>query len=493
MLKSHFICFLFVSTIIAVFPCSGETDSFHNEQHEITFNLQKMDASTVSAVNDKPEKHYLAAFGGMMLVNTTISSWNRFVSRASWAKVGWDDVIHFYDRQQSWDTDWYWTNFALHPYQGALTYMAARGSNLNAAESFFMATLASTAWEYLYELNAPSKNDLIYTPIGGFAVGEMFYRLSLEADQINRLYGYLINPMRTYTEFVTGEKPRGTTGHIYDISLKFSVGTTKTYSWFSGNDAPDSDSELYPVFISPEFTVIYNDPYGWDSNEPYSQFELTMGGAFGAGSGEDSGSNADFMYDITILSNGMLFSRAPDMGENKDTTIGIVFDYDFIWHSFMELSALSPGFAIKQRIRNKASTIEWQWHLDTLLLGTSDYYYFMHDLVPETKTRREYSYNTGFESVFMWKRTGSQGQTLNTGTRFYAMWDFPDQVQTGAHSGWDFVCISNLDYEVPVSSHVNIGFGNNLYLKKCIYYGAPDIFQTVYTGTVFARLKPGQK
>ena len=73
------------------------------------------------------------------------------------------------------------------------------------------------------------------------------------------------------------------------------------------------------------------------------------------------------MYDIHIFSNGMLFARNVDWGENLDTTLGIVLDYDFMWHSFMEFSSLAPGFAIKQRYNGSNNIIKWQFHLDALL------------------------------------------------------------------------------------------------------------------------------
>jgi len=482
MLKTERILPYFFMFLLAAF-CSS---SFLTAEESGTGSLQEPDAA-VGETDSQPEKHYLAAAGGVILFNTFLSGWNRYVSKASWAQVTPDDMLHCYENERAWDTDWYWTNFVLHPYQGGLYYMAARSSNLNQFESFCISVLGSTAWEYLGELNAPSNNDLIYTPIGGFAVGEILYRLSLEAGGLSRLSGYLLNPMKPYAEFVTGEKQPATAGHIYDLSLKLSAGSTGTYTSFSGSAAPDSARELYPVFVSPEVSVVYNDPYGWDSDIPYSQFNLTMSGALGAGSGEDGESAA--MYDVTLLATGMLFSRSPDFGPDRDTTVGMVFDYDFLWHSFMELSALSPGFAFKQRIRrNDGRTIEWQIHLDALLLGTDDYYYFMHGLIPKTGTRRNYSYTTGAESVLSWKHTGRDGRILDTGLRLYAMYDFPGQVQDAAYPGWEFTGIGTLNYEVPVGEHVHVGLGNCLYLKKGVYYGTADVFQRVYTGTVFTRL-----
>ena len=66
------------------------------------------------------KKHPLVGISGMLVANGVISGWNRFVTRSSWAQVTLDDILNFPNRTVAFDTDWYWTNFVLHPYQGAL-------------------------------------------------------------------------------------------------------------------------------------------------------------------------------------------------------------------------------------------------------------------------------------------------------------------------------------------------------------------------------------
>jgi hypothetical protein len=443
--------------------------------------------------DQKPEKHYFLAFGGVLLVNSTVNIWNRFVFKDEMSDVTWDYASHFYDHDWVWDTDCSWTNFYLHPYQGSLYYMSARGCGLNQFESLLYAAAGSAMWEYFGETTAPSRNDVIYTPSCGFALGEMLYRLSLEADEISRICGFLINPMRLYTEPVTGHRPYGSAGHIYDISLKFGIGTQLLHTSFSGSDSSDAKNEVFPVFVYPEFAVVYNDPYGWDSNIPFSQFELTEHSAVGKGSGSENGGHKDVMFDITLVSSGMLFSRAPDFGSDRDTTAGIGLDYDFIWQSSREFSDIAPGFIFKQRIRHEdGSKSEWQIHQNWVALGTSDYWYFLHNSIPKTETRRNYSFNTGSGTQLKYVYTTAGGCIIDTSIKFYALWDFPGQKQNNAHTGWEFIGFCTLNGEVPVSRHVNIGLANELYLKKSVYNGTFDVFHTAYTGSVFARLTTGR-
>ncbi len=490
---------LFFMSASLIFSQANIKKQVADNNTKITFDSTKLLSGTTTEYTEdgQVKKHYFTALGAMLLDNIFISSYNRFVSKAHWAQVTWDDAKEFYKHDMEWDTDWYWTNFVLHPYQGSLYYMGARSANLNAGESFAVTVLGSTIWEYFCETNAPSKNDMVYTTVGAFAVGEMLYRLSIEAEPKSRLARRIINPDSMFTEWVTGEAPRGTTGNIDSFSLRFIAGTTHAHTAFE--KVFSNDTEIFPVFAGPEFAVVYNDPYGWDSNTPYSQFELTMGAQFGAGSGEgESKLNEKFMYDIHITSNGMLFSRAVNWGDNKDTTIGLIFDYDFIWHSFIELSSLSPGFAIKQRINHHGgSKSEWQIHIDALMLGTTDYYYYRRDGALEPKgiisapdyTFRDYNYTYGNETVLKYKYTGKNGWILDTDFHGYAMRVFCNQLQLNMTSGWELIGIATVNAELPVNEKVNIGLGNQVYLKKTIYDEIPEIFQTVYTGSIFARLK----
>ena len=457
---------------------------------DITFSPAPLSATETygDAVHQENDgkKHYLVALSGAIVTDLGIFLWNRFALGSGWTRVTPDYAAHFYEHAQSWDKDWYWTNFVLHPYQGALSYMAARSANLNRIESFALATLMDFAWEYFCETNAPSKNDLVYSSLGAFPVGEMLYRLSLEAEQLHALFGYVVNPERIWSEFWTKQKPRGTVGNIHELSLSFGVGTG--YARTAFGYGLDTQREVFPVFAAPNIAIVYNDPYGHDSNNPYSQFNMDIGFALGFGSGTAMNSVDEyFLHDIRIISDGMLLSRAPALGDTA-ATVGVVFEYDFIWNNVVQLSSLAPGIAFKQRASFDNSDIEWQLHGAWIALGTTEYEYLYRGAVETPDSLfREYSYTTGAELVARLRWKTLAGNALSFDLHGYAMYDFADQTQHFADTGWEFIGVATAGYELALSRLVRLGVQDQLYLKRTRYREQEDVFLVANAAGVFVK------
>ncbi len=413
--------------------------------------------------------------------------WCRFGYGANWAQVTWDDISTF--RKPEWDTDWVWTNFVLHPFQGGLYYLSARNSNLNRLESLAITAAGDAVWEWFYETQEPSINDLVYSFVGGFMTGEIMYRLSLETAQTNEFFGFLINPMRVWTDPITGEKPRGTHGHIKELSARLSIGTSRSNTQTDGDRDED---EHFPLSISPEFYVVYGNPYGHDSNEPFSQFNFRIGGGIGRTSGAWRGEHEiekKIMYDVFLNSSGILFSRAPG-GEDEDcqTTTALVLDYDFRWHSLIDLSALAPSFAINQKLEFETRTLEWNAHLGAILLGITDYYHAHRDpLMQMGGLEHDYSYTTGARTQAGIRLTHKSGARLFLQFVGYAMRDFAWQAQEGQSTGWEFITDLLLQAELPVSEKIRFGAESHLYHKRAFYDSADNVVQSMHTGSVYVR------
>nr|WP_318711786.1 DUF3943 domain-containing protein [uncultured Treponema sp.] len=463
----------------------------------IAFAAAVMMMSTVSAQEfssevvkqDCEKKHYIIGAGGVLAVNAVIGGWNRFVCSATWAQVAWDDIKHPWERKIKFDKDWYWTNFVLHPYQGGLYYLAARNANLSLLESLLYATGGSFMWEFFYETNSPSTNDLVYTSIGGMVTGEMLYRLSLEAQGKNHtVLSFLANPTRLYSDFVQGHGPKGPSGMLQDCSVKANMGM--------GVAASKADegtlNEVFPFFFGGEFRAIYADPYGHDSNEPYSQFYFEFGGAGGKGSGEgQDDTEKKLMYDVHIFSDGMLLSRAPDFGENVDTTFGICMEYDFVWASFMEFSSLATGVAFKQRFNEQDFWKAYQLRLSGVIMGTSDFYYLRRgNVIKTTGVFRDYGYTTGAELVGKIAAVKKDSIEFDWTVHCYAFWKYPGQKQVWDDTGWEFLAYSDISLEMPVEKSVYLGISDEFYFKKGIYDGDfPSIWTMHNAVNLYARFK----
>ena len=431
---------------------------------------------------------YLTGISSIITPSLLIGSWNRWVSKSSWAQVTWDDASHFYEHSWVWDTDWYWTNFVLHPYQGSLYYMGARNSNFNALGSTAIAFLGSGIWEYFFETNAPSKNDMIYTTLGGFAIGEMLYRLSIEGSNIWKPLGYILNPMRLYSDFTTGHKPVGTFGNIQELSFRTYVNAA--YGFTTPQKDYHKIDETYPGFFGIELNVEYGDTYTHDSNSPYSQFELEFGGGVGSPSGEGfKEAEKKIGYNIHLFSNGMLWARELDTGNNTDTSIGFILDYDCIWQNFFNFTALAPGFAVKHRVNFENSRMEFQLHTDGILLGTTDFFYFRRNYVKPDVFYCPYNYTIGAELVGKWKWLFEKGSIIDFTLHSYAMYDFYNQLQQKASIGWEFINYATLTYELPVSRKVYLGLENTLYMKKSLYKYYPNVFSFMYGAGFYTKIR----
>ncbi len=496
------LCACFFCFVCSILPAQPAVSDLTLNSSEITFDASRL-------AEDSPfwggwsgdwneRKHPFVALSGALGFNVFLATWNRVMIGSAWAKTGWDEWNHFWEREMAWDRDWYWTNFFLHPYQGAQYYMASRGANMNQLESFAITLLGSYTWEYLCETNAPSKNDMVFTSVGSFAVGEMFFRLSEEADEISRLLSFAVNPQRAWTEYLWRIKPKSHTGNIHSLSLGFDVGNVNAGVHLNGWDKADYPAhEMFPVFGMVEFNVEYNDPYRLDSNRPYDQFTLSVQGGVGKGSGEKGfcayeDVDEKLFYEIRILSEGMLFGRELKLAEKTDTSLGAVMIYDFDWHSFYMLSSLAPGFAFKQRFNNENSSVEYQTMAGVVMLGNTEFYVAHRELLAEPAgVFCCYNHTMGAETVLKFKYKTENGFAVGADFRGYAMYDFENQRQDFCSTGWEYIGLLSAGVEVPVSKKVRVGVKDELFGKITQYDDddTSDLRYIVNTAKVFAKLQ----
>lgn len=117
------------------------------------------------------------------------------------------------------DTNHFDTNMITHPFAGYLYYTAGRGNYLSTTESFLLAVGSSTFWEYIGEFRErASANDIIVTPISGFAVGEAFTKLGMYFERSRRtptnyVLSTLFAPSMRVHSWIDGERDPGDDDH----------------------------------------------------------------------------------------------------------------------------------------------------------------------------------------------------------------------------------------------------------------------------------------
>ena len=170
--------------------------------------------------------------------NIGLWAFDRYIQKGHFAYISWNSIKENFRHGFEWDNDHLSTNMFAHPYNGSLFFNAGRANGYNFWQSELFAIGGSAMWEMFMECEYPSTNDIIATPIGGAAIGEVLYRSSdliiddrtTGAERFGReLAAFIVSPMRGFTRIVTGRawEKRTTSGRrlgIPPLSVDISLG-----------------------------------------------------------------------------------------------------------------------------------------------------------------------------------------------------------------------------------------------------------------------------
>ncbi len=146
-------------------------------------------------------------------LNLSLWAFDRYVEKGHYAYISWNTIKENFRHGFEWDNDHLSTNMFAHPYNGSMFYNAGRSNGFNFWQSELFAIGGSAMWEMCMECEYPSTNDIIATPVGGAAIGEVLYRTSdvilddrsTGAERFGReLAAFVVDPMRGLTRIVTG-------------------------------------------------------------------------------------------------------------------------------------------------------------------------------------------------------------------------------------------------------------------------------------------------
>lgn len=163
------------------------------------------------------------AFVGTLLVLECLpedaTSWNRAELQDVPLLKRWRN--HVLKEGPEWDHDKFYFNYILHPYAGAVYFMAARSCGFNFWRSMLYSSVVSTVgWEFGIEafMERPSYQDLFITPLIGSCIGEGFYRVKRWlVDNDYRLFGspvlggllaFIVDPVNEFTGLWLGNPAR---------------------------------------------------------------------------------------------------------------------------------------------------------------------------------------------------------------------------------------------------------------------------------------------
>lgn len=228
-------------------------------------------------------KNFWRAGGEVLGLNLSLWAYDRYIKKGDFAYISWETIKENFRHGFEWDDDHLITNMFAHPYNGSMFFNAGRSNGFNFWQSELFAIGGSAMWEMFMECEYPSTNDIIATPIGGAALGEVFYRTSdlvlddssTGGERVGReIAAFIIDPMRGINRIVTGQawKKRSTTGRRFGlppISFELSVGpeflAMINNSGFKGGAAA-------------EINIEYGDRYEATTKVPYDYFSFLVEG-----------------------------------------------------------------------------------------------------------------------------------------------------------------------------------------------------------------------
>jgi hypothetical protein len=354
-----------------------------------TFAVKDAQAETLLQQTDSVEMAYYAKKNGWevalqsLSLNIGVWGFNRFVTNTDYARIDIHTIKKNLSHPFVWDNDRMATNMFLHPYHGSLYFNSARSQGFSYWQSGIFAFGGSAMWELFMENEYPSLNDIIATPVGGMALGEVFFRMSdwvLDNRQTGwrrfggELAGFLIAPTRSLTRLLNGEawRRRTTTGRQFglpDVSVEVSAGVRA----LALRGAAFDRGMVGAIGIAVE----YGERFSGENERPYDYFTLN--------SSLNIPTSQPLLGQLNIAGRWYV---ADLVDTQKDFfSIGIYQHFDYydsnaiadsstqIPYKLATPASLGAGFVYQSK-RSKIIAFDAFLHANTVLLGgaLSDYY-----------------------------------------------------------------------------------------------------------------------
>ncbi|MCX2454291.1 DUF3943 domain-containing protein [Pedobacter sp. PLR] len=181
-----------------------------------TTSPQSETDSLASPIEEIPvKKRFLRASSSLLIAELIPWSYSKFITHAEFSNISLKTIGHNLKlKNWAWDDDAFPTNQIDHPYHGSVFYNSFRSNGFTFWQSAPAALVGSYLWETAGENQAPSKNDIINTTIGGITIGESVHRLTRKILQVrrrgfrrylNETVSMVINPTNGFRRIADGE------------------------------------------------------------------------------------------------------------------------------------------------------------------------------------------------------------------------------------------------------------------------------------------------
>jgi hypothetical protein len=409
----------------------------------------------------QPKKRFWVAAGEVVLLNTVIWSYNRFIRPGGGEgfKVGthawWENIKNGFE----WDDNNFDTNQYAHPYHGNLYFNAARANGYNYWESWGFAWAGSWMWEYLCETHHPSINDWIATSVGGATLGESLRRFTVSlidntATGSERTWrelgGVLLNPMNGFTRLVTGDMfrqhanppdrhPNAIYSHL-NVGLR-TIGEDRVW-----------ESDTTRAYVNLGFQ--YGDPYLKPVKKPFDHFAFDLQINF-----------SDRSVIGQLEAEGILTSGTLRKGRNVHSLLAAFQHYEYINNNAYEFGGQGFSAALLNRFEgDEAFNFHADLHAIGILMGAVKSHY-------PSFTGRSYDYGPGLGFKF-------RGAFELRGWEYLSIGHSTSYIHTiNGNKAEHVVSFTDVGLNLPIHKVVGAGIEYFLYLSESSYQDFPDVSQ----------------
>lgn len=444
------------------------------------------------------KKNGLKAASMVFGLNMGVWAFDCYIMNEDFARIGINSITDNMKSGFKWDNDQMGTNLFLHPYHGNLYFNAARSNGYNYWESGGFALGGSFMWEMFMENESPSINDIIATPVGGMALGEVFYRASdLVLDDRKRgksrvgseIAGFIISPTRGLTRIINGDawKVRSTSGRqfgIPNVSVDVSAGVRVL----------ELEDEIFDKGVggAVAVSVEYGDRFECESKSPFDYFSFRA--------------YLDIISSQPILSQLNIIGRlwGVDVVDSKTDYIGFGAYQHFDYYDSDTISSISNrtpykfatpasagfGFVHKSK-RFKNWSFDSYAHLNAIFLGAALSDHYLVD-------NRNYNLGSGFgwklgANIVYKDKVGISW--LYEGYRMYTWKGYPDDFDLSdvTDGEWNIqgdksnatLNTSSLKVDVKLSEQLYLTGIGSMY-RRSTHYDNKN-YERVYSTTVDGR------
>ena len=306
---------------------------------------------------------YIKGGGGQDFANITFSSWWKNISGGL-----------------EWDWNPFYTNWAGHPYHGALMYNTARSGGLSFWQSVPYSIGGAMMWEFLGETHPPSTSDLVTTGLGGIYVGEVLFRTS-ELILDDRTHGwdravretlaFILNPASGLNRLISGSfnQHYPFKNHTYSPTrFQLSMGGGYMINY------PINQEYHFKPYI--ELGLLYGDRFTPKASyQPFEIFNLMTWVRFEEAKGKDRykpNMSKPLPY-WSMYSYGILFGKSIHSTSNENQIIGLFQHFDYLNNKAFEVSALGlTGGWIKNAFYPNGWSLLGSTQVGIIALGASN-------------------------------------------------------------------------------------------------------------------------